>query len=153
MAACSSSEEKEPNGEAPTTNSSIPLDSFLIGNWENMSLEVVINTIDGADSSYTLLVPVGGWEEKLGIKPIKTTYESNNTYRSEYRDVSDSLVQVTRGIWNVFGDTLLLIEPNGTYEYEVRYRDSLAEFHALLDWDGDGAVDDTYRSIQKKQPE
>ncbi|MBR9921717.1 MAG: hypothetical protein GYB31_12835 [Bacteroidetes bacterium] len=135
--------------DTPETNE-VNLDSLLPGTWENISLEVVVNSFNNTDSSYSILVPRGEWEAKLGIKPIRTTYETNNTYRSEYRDLKDSLVQTTRGIWNVFGDTLMLIESDATYEYLVRARKSAVEFTAILDWDGDGREDDLYKGIQAK---
>ncbi|MCB0705172.1 MAG: hypothetical protein KDC34_07670 [Saprospiraceae bacterium] len=128
----------------------VNLDSILIGTWENISLEVIVNSFNNTDSSFSILVPRGSWEEKLGIKPIKTTYDGNNTYQSEYRNPSDSLIRTTRGIWNIFGDTLMLIEPEATYEYKVRIRESMAEFQSILDWDGDGKFDDSYKGTQIK---
>ena len=133
--------------------STISLEDYIVGEWENVSLEVVVNSHNNTDSSFSILVPKGSWEEKLGIKPIQTHYDSNNTYQSVYRSLNDSIVQTTRGIWNVFGDTLMLIESDATYEYSVRLRDSLGEFRAILDWDGDGKIDDTYKGIQVKKLE
>ena len=127
-----------------------PYDSLLVGAWENVSLKVTVNTIDNTDSIFTLMVPAGEWENKLGIKPIRTEYAPNNTYRSEYRNLQDSVIRITRGIWNVFSDTLLLIEPEATYQYLMRYRNDIIEFRSQLDWDGDGQDDDEYLGLQRK---
>ena len=142
------SPEVETSEEAP-----LLLDSLIIGKWENVSLTVDVATANSSDSSYTFLVPTGQWENKLGIRPIQTSFSENNTYRSEYYNLDDSLVRVAKGIWNTFTDTLLLIEADGTYEYICRYRHPFMEFRSVLDWDGDGELDDTYMGVQQRVAE
>jgi len=125
--------------------------SILPGTWENVSLLVVVNTVANTDSSYSLVVPPGAWEQKLGIKPIQSTFTEENRYYSKYYNLQDSLIRSTRGMWNVFGDTLLLIEPEATYTYrmELLPEDQIS-FSALLDWDDDGQADDEYEGVQQK---
>jgi hypothetical protein len=85
----------------------IKLDSLLPGNWINEQILIVVNTANGTDSSYTISIKEDEWEQKLQQRPIITEYRADHTYRSEYRDLNDSLFRVSRGIWNTFGDTLL----------------------------------------------
>jgi hypothetical protein len=137
------------SAELPPSNE-ITLDSFLLGSWENERILIVVNTANGTDSSYTISIEQGEWEQKLKQRPILTEYKADRTYRSEYRDLNDSLFRVTRGIWNTFGDTLLLITPEATYEYQVGREKDAAIFSSLLDWDGDQIEDDEYESLQRK---
>lgn len=142
----------QPNADQQTnttTAAQVDLKKAIPGVWESVSLQVIVHSVDNTDSSYVFDVPEERWISTLGVKPIKTFYELDNKYRSEYRDRNDSLVNETRGIWNVFGDTLMLIAPDATYQYEVTLKNGLGEFRSLLDWDGDGQEDDEYLGIQR----
>lgn len=129
--------------------SPVDLKKAIPGVWESVSIRVDVNSFNNTDSSYVFEVPEERWLNTLGVKPIRTYYENDNKYRSEYRDRADSLVNETRGIWNVFGDTLMLIAPDATYQYEVKIEKGLGKFRSLLDWDGDGQEDDEYVGIQR----
>src|ERR1700759_3498737 len=71
----------------------------LVGQWQNVYLKVRLNIYDAkvavmeADSS--------NWEARLGIKPIRTFFNSDNTYSSEYRNLKDSIVRVAAGTWEL----------------------------------------------------
>lgn len=110
-------------------------------------MEVIILSFEGLDSSYSIVVKEEEWEEKLHMRPIFTEFFPDHKYRMEYRDLADSLTQVNRGIWNVFGDTLMLIEPRATYQYRLESHPGELRFHTYLDWDGDGVEDDEYMGI------
>lgn len=134
-----------------TSEDTVKLDlkTAIPGVWESVSIQVIVNSVNNTDSAYVFDVPEERWINILGIKPIKTYYEPDNKYRSEYRARNDSLVNETRGIWNVFGDTLMLIAPDATYQYDVSIKNGLGTFHCFLDWDGDGQEDDEYTGIQR----
>ena len=125
------------------------LKSALPGAWEAISFRININAADSLSPPSVFEVPEGAWIEKLNIQPILTYYDTTNKFRSEYKNESDSLVRLTRGVWNTFGDTLMLIAPDATYQYRVKMQNGKAEFRCLLDWDGDGFEDDEYIGIQK----
>lgn len=125
------------------------LKSALPGAWEAISFQVHINAADSTAPNSLFEVAEGDWIEKLGVQPITTYYDADNKFRSAYKNQSDSLVRLTRGIWNTFGDTLMLIAPDATYQYQVNLKNERAEFRCLLDWDGDGLEDDEYIGIQK----
>lgn len=141
-------------GSAPPANERAPLpyDSLLVGQWQQVGMEVVITSMDGLDSSYSISVPPEKWEEQMNIRPIFTEYFPDHRYRTEFRDLRDSLTRVSRGIWNIFGDTLLLIEPDATYQYRMERHPAGLKLFTFLDWDGDGVEDDEYTGIQKKLP-
>jgi len=133
-----------------TAEKKVALESKIVGNWEHVSLEVNLPTFNNSDTTEMLVVGKGQWESKLGQRPMKSVFRANNTYELQYYTITDSLFQVDRGVWNSFGDTLMMIEPNNTYQYVVRMKDKYAEFKALVDFDGDGKEDDSYSSIQMK---
>lgn len=136
--------------ETEATEAKPALDSLLVGNWESVSLRVEIPSINGSEEDEQILVPAGAWVEQLGMQPIRTEYLPNNTYLVEFRNAEDSLFQTDRGLWNLFGDTLMLIEAEATYQYLIRMKGDYLEYKATLDWDGDGEEDDYYESIHKK---
>jgi len=136
---------------APSTENqseTVDLKTTLPGTWEAVAFRVNVNSFQNTDSTFTLEVAAGEWENKLQMRPILTEYSTDNRYRSTYRNLSDSLLRTERGIWNVFGDTLMLVSPEATYQYEVIQQGKNLEFRSILDWDGDGVEDDEYVGIQ-----
>lgn len=134
-----------------TTQAPAPVDlkSEMPGNWQTVSFRVTINALDSLSEPSIFEVGEDAWLEKMGVQPIQMQFTSNNKFRQEYLDASDSLLQLTRGIWNVFGDTLMLIAPDATYQYQVELTGDQAQFRCYLDWDGDGQEDDEYIGIQR----
>lgn len=145
--ACQSNESSVES--TPEDERSAGLESLLPGTWESVSMKVFVHTVDNSDSSYIFDVPEQRWEKMLGMKPFKTVYQANNKYYSEHRTIADTLMDLTRGMWNVFGDTLMLVTPEATYQYRVQVRRGLSEFRAFIDFDGDGKEDDEYIGIQR----
>lgn len=133
--------------QTPSSN----LKEALPGVWESVSFEVNIQSANNADSTIVFKVAEENWEEKLGTKPIQTFFYTDNKYKRLFRGANTVAYDTLRGMWNVFGDTLMLIEPNATYQYQVNIQDNgLAEFRSLMDWDGDGESDDEYLGIERK---
>lgn len=128
---------------------SLDLKTLLPGKWETVAFKVNINTYQNTDSTFVLEVKGGEWEDKLQMRPIQTEYSARNRYQSNYHNLSDSLIRTERGIWNIFGDTLMLISPEATYQYKVNWQGEMVELRSVLDWDGDGQEDDEYIGIQK----
>ena len=96
-----------------------------------MSLRVDINTANGTDTSYVFEVREEEWISRLGVKPVKTYYKLDNKYEQVFTSLTDTILSTSRGMWNVFGDTLMMVEPNAT-------------------WDGDGEEDDDYVGVHRK---
>lgn len=139
-----------PANQTESAGSSVTLKAILPGKWETVSFQVTVQSFQNSDSTFVLAVEKGEWEKKLGIQPIQTAYHSDNKFLSEYKNNKDSIVNNMRGIWNAFGDTLLLITPEATYQYVAKINNDQIAFRAMLDWDGDGQEDDEYIGIQKR---
>ncbi|AOW20421.1 hypothetical protein LPB138_06925 [Urechidicola croceus] len=101
------------------------------------------------DSIYD--VPEGKWEQILKIKPIKTTYNIDKTYHSEYRDLDNKVVHTSAGRWEIKGDSIFLTSDNITTSYYFKYKNKTAEFTGMLDWNQDGKPHELYYGKQKKE--
>lgn len=145
--ACESTTEND----AAQTSNNIDLKKELPGTWESVSLNVVINTVGNADSTEIFNVEEANWTRKLGMPPVKTKFfAEGNKYVREFRNLQGALTDTLRGRWNVFGDTLMLIEPSATYQYVTDFKNGKLELNSMVDWDGDGEVDDEYKAIERK---
>lgn len=134
-----------------TSTETTNIQEKLPGTWEAVSVSVTVNSVNNqADSIEIFEIKESDWTSRMGVKPVKTAYQPDNKFRQSFFALNDSLVSVNRGIWNIIGDTLIMIEPNATYQYEVDLADGLATFKALLDWDGDGLEDDEYIGVHRK---
>lgn len=144
LIACQGQEAK-PAEEKGALNEALP------GAWQSVSVRVLVNSAEGLpDSSYVFEVREEEWAVRLGSQPIQWYFLPDNKYRQEFTALNGQSMSVTKGLWNTFGDTLMLIEPNATYQYVVSTGKGLAEFRTLLDWDGDGQEDDEYLGVHRK---
>ena len=131
-------------------NSRTSLQKGLIGSWYNLDLSVSINHESEVDSAYLFEVPEGAWEATLNIKPIVTEFRADGSYRSEYRSLQDSLIRETEGMWEVSGDSLILVEDGTATMYHAKIDHQQVTFSGWLDWDQDGIVDDLYTGRQRR---
>ncbi len=126
------------------------LKSILPGTWDAVSLKVQVNSANGTDSSYVFDVPERDWLRKIG-QPIKTFYQlEQNNYKRSYYDQKGNKLDEDRGKWYVFGDSLMLVTPDATYNYTVKIEGMKASFFSMIDWDGDGVEDDEYTGVHRK---
>ncbi|MBS1977911.1 MAG: hypothetical protein JST46_11110 [Bacteroidetes bacterium] len=115
--------------------------SSLSGEWSNTYLHISLNKGDSvvnrdADST--------NWEQVLGIKPIYTLFREDGTYRSEYRNLKDSVIRVAEGTWNVTGDTLAMSQSKpeaSSYRMHMTLKEGKVIFEGNVDFDGDGTLD------------
>lgn len=123
-----------------------PLAQALTGEWKNLYVKINIrDKVMEADSS--------NWEERLHIKPIHTYFNKDGSYRSEYRNLQDSLVRVASGSWAIEGDTLIMNETKpevSRSKFQLLIEQDVATFRGLIDFDGDGKADDLYYGRQRK---
>jgi hypothetical protein len=143
----------QPQGNANRSNNAQPIDlqKELPGIWEAVSVTIDINSaFNQTDSSFTIQVSEKEWLTQKSVKPVKTFFQTDNRYRQEFRNAQDSLLSLNRGIWNTFGDTLMMIEPTVTYQYTIAFKNGLAAFSAFVDGDGDGFEDDEYLGVYRK---
>ena len=129
-----------------STNTNLPLDSLLIGEWESVQLNILVNSFQQQpDSSFRINVEPGEWTAKLGLNKSVTTFNSDHKFTRIDFDVAQNIKAEGKGIWNLFGDTtLLFIERDATYRYDISYTKDRIVLESLLDWDGDGEADDEY---------
>jgi len=127
----------------------IPLDEAIIGVWEAVSFRVIVNSVQNSDSSYVFEIEERDWENRLKVKPVLRYFYKNKKFVEQFRGLDEVPYDTTRGMWNTFGDTLMMVEPNATYSYEVSIEKGLSEYYGLLDWDGDGNADDEYIGIYR----
>ncbi len=122
----------------------------LIGEWRNVSLKVDIH----GDSLTVFEANEANWEQNVGIRPIRTFFREDGTYNSAHYTLTDSLFMDVKGTWKVEGDRLLMFQntpaPDTTICITV-INGKLVEFDCTVDWDGDGAKDDRYVGVQRKQ--
>lgn len=116
----------------------------LIGTWEAISFNVVMSSYLGGEKDSLFEITENYWTEKFQVKPVQTKYRPDSTYIQEYKTLEDTLISANRGRWYLFGDTLMMIEPNASYNYTIELDKGMATFRSLLDWDGDGQEDDDF---------
>ncbi len=131
-------------------NTNPDLISELPGTWEAVSIKVNMPSVYSTEIDSVFEVSEEYWVEKFSIKPVVTIFQADKKYIQRFRNSQDSLLNEVKGIWNVFGDTLMLIEPNSTNSYIVQLDKGLITFNSDVDWDGDGAQDDTYQGVHRK---
>lgn len=149
LTACQNAPDNVDEDTASDTQSSLA--GILPGTWENVSLKVNVYSADNVpDSSYVFRINDGDWESLFTVLPPRTYFESNNKYRIEYRDRRDSIISVSRGIWNVMGDTLMMIEEDQTIQGKIKYDKGLLYYIGLRDWDEDGQEDDAYQEVKRR---
>ncbi len=144
-----SSCQSEPQSQDAEVDT-LDLAKTLPGTWEMVSIRVQVNSFENTDSSYVQEIKEEEWEKVFFVKPVKTYFNLDNKYRRAYFNMNGEVVSEDRGMWNVFNDTLMMIEPNVTYQYIISQQPSgLLQFSSLLDWDSDGQEDDKYLGVQR----
>jgi hypothetical protein len=142
---------QSPKGTAG--RNSADLAKELIGEWRNQVVRIKINTMNNTDSSSTMEADTSNWEARLGIHPIRTHFQADGSYYSEYLNLKDSVVRRPTGIWMIHGDSLTMEQqkPNHSIlRLRVGIQRDIATFSGLIDFDGDGKEDDDYYGVQKK---
>ena len=113
----------------------------LSGEWSNTYLHISLNK---GDSMVNRDADSTNWEQVLGIKPIHTLFREDGTYRSEYRNLNDSVIRVAEGKWNVAGDTLSMSQSKpeaSSYRMHMTLKERKVIFEGNIDFDGDGTLD------------
>ena len=146
LSACSGDRASENGEQGPQK----PLTEILPDTWESVTINVRVNSVENMDSTAYFSIPESDWKDLYMVKPPKVFFEPGNKYRREHRNFQDSIISMSRGMWNVFGDTLMMIEKDATYQYFVKRGNGLVTFSTLMDWDGDGQDDDEYEEVKRK---
>jgi len=122
----------------------------LMGTWETTYIKVDIRSAENTpDSSYLFEIEEGQFERIFRVKPYRTYFAPDSTFRTIHRGIPGDIISEDKGLWNTFGDTLLLLQPDATLQFKVSIRDGMGHFTGLVDFDGDGAQDDAYYTIRR----
>lgn len=139
-------------GETPGTTNETSTQQ-LIGEWNNLSIKVDINSNNNSDSNEVFEVNLAEWEEKLKIKPIRTFFRKDSSWNSAHYNLKDSLVYNPSGKWWVENDKLVMVQqfPSvDTTTYSFLLEKDTVSFECIIDWDMDGKKDDKYFGKQVK---
>ena len=136
--------------EAAATEPTVDLKDALRGTWQTFQINVAVNSADGRDTFRTVMYTQEVWEQGFNMEPPVYYFQPDQKYRLVHRSLDGTIVDQTRGIWNVFGDTLVLIEPERTTQYQVRLANGKATFRNFQDWDEDGEADDEFQGLQRQ---
>jgi len=131
------------------TRDELPLEEALIGVWEAVSFEVLVNSVQNSDSSYVFEITEQDWQNRLKVLPVQRYFYKDKKFIEQFRGLDGVPYDTLRGMWNTFGDTLMMVEPNATYNYEVDIEKGMSTYYGLLDWDGDGNADDEYTGVYR----
>lgn len=140
---CNNSKEKKTD----TVNSQ------LIGEWNNISIKIDVQSKNNTDSAELFEVNRPEWETKLKIKPIRSFFRADSSWNSAHYNLSDSLVYNPSGKWWIADGKLIMQQtfPSAdTTVYSLSITKDTATFEALVDWDMDGKKDDKYFGRQIK---
>ena len=131
------------------SDAQLNLKQALPGMWITSKIEVTIHGLNGTDSTLVEKVEESTWRNRFFVHPPEYYFGSDNKYQRVHRSLADTLIRNARGLWNTFGDTLMLIEPDATYQYVVSKEKEQIVFKTMVDWDGDGQNDDEFTSWQR----
>lgn len=124
----------------------------LIGEWRNIALRIKRNIHDKVQPAI-VEADSANWETKLGIKPIRTHFKTDGSYYSEYFNLKDSLIRLASGTWTIKNDSLTMIQlfpDKGIEKVHLTIRNNVATFTGIIDFDGNGKLDDDYFGMQRK---
>ncbi|MEO0341282.1 MAG: hypothetical protein AAF242_18990 [Bacteroidota bacterium] len=148
--ACQNAPEPTEEVAEEETNSKVVAREDLLGTWEAKYLKVQGASYQGSDSAFVFEVNEGEWEKNYRVRPFRTFFGQDSTYRTVRRGLRGDYIGEDRGLWRNFGDTLMLLQSNATLQYKIRIIDGQAHWIGLVDWDLDGLEDDSYYAIMRK---
>lgn len=145
LLACSADVDQKTAAMDETNLRGSDLQAAMYGTWEEIALEVNTNfESEEPDSISTFLVTEEMWETTLQVKPARTYFSRENKYQQIFKGLDEIPYDTIKGLWQVIGDTLTMISPEATYQYEVELAEGIMRFRTIIDWDGDDALDDEY---------
>ena len=139
LAGCGNHEKNDPT--------KTPVREKLIGEWNNLSIKISMNSKNNSDSNELLEVDRPVWEQTLKIKPIRTFFRADSSWNAAHYNLKDSLVYNPSGKWWFENDKLIMMQyfPSlDTTAYDLDIKNDTATFEANVDWDRDGKKDDVY---------
>ena len=122
----------------------------IIGIWDSKFMYVIQETVDGSTTSRILNVTPQDYEQVLGLQTARAYFNEDESYFRAYIGLDGNEIKSDSGKWAVTGDTITIsqFDPSGNMKiikYHLEIRGDTAIFNSLMDYDGDGEEDDTFR--------
>ncbi|GAB5550553.1 MAG: hypothetical protein Sapg2KO_01440 [Saprospiraceae bacterium] len=133
-----------PNNSEVEAQETTNIATEIQGTWEVKYMKVEVDSYQNLDSNFVFEATEELWERQYGIRPFRTYFAQDSTFRTLRRGLNGGTMGEERGLWKTFGDTLLLIQPNATLQYKVLIENGQAKWAGVIDWDLDGVDDDVY---------
>jgi hypothetical protein len=131
--------------DAPPT---VDISEALLGTWETIEIEAKSPTYQGLDTTIHQTIREADWGRLYGVRPARTVYSADGKLKRTYYNMNGQITDVTNGLWRAEGkDSLLVIEPNTTFNYRHELTGDRLTRTGLIDWDFDGDQDDEYRAV------
>ncbi len=134
----------------------LPRNDLLTGTWESEELTVRLHSAYGnPDSSAIIKANRRNWVEVMGLLPIQTTFNPDNTYSAIYREADGTIRSETSGYFELLGRDSLIIHRLKPSAETIRHiwvqkNDSVYGFSGLVDYDRDGLTDDELFSLNRR---
>ncbi|HDR88512.1 MAG TPA: DUF5004 domain-containing protein [Bacteroidetes bacterium] len=128
-------------------------ESNLIGEWEQVKLQVELDHAAKEDQGRILQVDRENWEEKMQARPARLIFKDDHTYVIEIKNLNDSVVKTRKGHWELTGDSLFMDQTHpdwASFSYRIELKPGEARLDGKLDWDGDGKANEKYICVQRR---
>lgn len=136
--------------DTTTDTETIDLKTALQGTWQTYQINAAINSADGRDTFRSENLTQEVWEQVFQMEPPVYYFQADQKFRKIHRTLAGETMSEKKGMWNIFGDTLMLIQPDTTLQFIIRLKDGRASFRHYADWDDDGIVDDEVQELQRQ---
>jgi hypothetical protein len=129
-----------------------PFYKQLLGEWRNTYLKIEMQGKTGG-LPVTMEADSLNWEKVLKMHPIRTHFNTDGSYYSEYFNLKDSLIRRPTGAWAIKGDTIVMAQitpERSETRLHISISNNVATFSGLIDFTGSGKKQDTYLGKQRK---
>jgi len=122
----------------------------IIGIWDSKFMYVIQETANGSTTSRILNVTPEDYGQVLRLRTVRAYFNEDESFIQKYIGVDGNVVKSDSGKWAITGDTITISQFDLSanmkiINYHLEIRGDTAIFNSLMDYDGDGAEDDTFR--------
>ena len=144
------------SSDSKTREPQKPRIDLFLGTWESEELTIRIHSAYGIeDSTLQIQANRSNWAEKMGLRPIITTFRADNTYSATYLEVDGTLRSESSGYFELISQDSLIIRRMKPSVETLRHawiqkNDSIFGFSSVVDYDRDGQVDDELFALNRR---
>lgn len=128
-------------------------ESNLIGEWEQVKLQVELDDAGKDDQDRIWQVNRENWEEKMQARPARLIFKDDHTYFMEIKNLNDSVTKTRKGHWEITGDSLFMDQTHpewASFSYRIELKPGEVRLNGKLDWNGDGKANEKYTCVQRR---